>query len=69
MHQFKVWAPFARHMSVEAGGIPYAMKGPTIAIGGVARLKMQGREPTTASCSTTSTDLTPTRGLNGSRVA
>jgi maltooligosyltrehalose trehalohydrolase len=28
MHQFKVWAPFARHSSVEAGGVQYAMQGP-----------------------------------------
>jgi maltooligosyltrehalose trehalohydrolase len=28
MHQFKVWAPFAQHVSVEAGGVQYAMQGP-----------------------------------------
>jgi len=28
MHQFKVWAPFARQVSVEAGGFQYAMEGP-----------------------------------------
>jgi maltooligosyltrehalose trehalohydrolase len=28
MHRFKVWAPFARHVSVEAGGFQYVMEGP-----------------------------------------
>jgi maltooligosyltrehalose trehalohydrolase len=28
MHRFEVWAPFARHVSVEAGGFKYAMEGP-----------------------------------------
>jgi maltooligosyltrehalose trehalohydrolase len=28
MHRFEVWAPFARHVSVEAGGVQYAMEGP-----------------------------------------
>ena len=28
MHQFRVWAPFARHVSVESGGVAYAMRGP-----------------------------------------
>ena len=28
MHQFKVWAPIAQHVSVEAGGVKYAMRGP-----------------------------------------
>jgi maltooligosyltrehalose trehalohydrolase len=28
MYQFKVWAPFARHVSVEAGGLRSAMDGP-----------------------------------------
>jgi maltooligosyltrehalose trehalohydrolase len=28
MHRFKVWAPFARRVSVEAGGFQYAMEGP-----------------------------------------
>lgn len=28
MHQFRVWAPFARHVSVESGGVAHAMIGP-----------------------------------------
>ena len=28
MHRFEVWAPFARHVSVEAGGFQYVMEGP-----------------------------------------
>ena len=28
MHQFRVWAPFAHHVSVESGGVAYAMQGP-----------------------------------------
>ena len=28
MHRFRVWAPFARRVSVEAGGAVHAMQGP-----------------------------------------
>lgn len=28
MHPFRVWAPFARRVSVESGGVAYAMQGP-----------------------------------------
>jgi maltooligosyltrehalose trehalohydrolase len=28
MHQFRVWAPFARRVSVESGGVAYVMQGP-----------------------------------------